>query len=65
MIIRYLKTYKQATFSELFKLLDEKLSNVLSDEQKQRRIRYLLSCLKSEGKINVEGRAKKSVWRLS
>ena len=53
MIISYLKSFGGATRGELNQLLQSKLSDVLTDEQKIRKISNLLSALKKEGIIEL------------
>ena len=53
MIISYLKSFGGATRGELNKLLQYKLSDVLTDEQKIRKINNLLSALKKEGIVEL------------
>jgi ATP-dependent DNA helicase RecG len=64
-IYEYFKRYKKATFNEIFKLVEGKMSDVLNKEQKIRKTKYLLTRLKDEGKIRVEGNTKTAVWVLS
>ena len=52
MIISYLKSFGGATRGELNQL-QSKLSDVLTDEQKIRKISNLLSALKKEGIIEL------------
>ena len=49
----YLKSFGGATRGELNQLLQSKLSDVLTDEQKIRKISNLLSALKKEGIIKL------------
>lgn len=65
LILQYLKKYKQASFVEIFKLLDDKLSNVLDEKQKKRKIKYLLMQLKLDNKIIPEGNTRAAIWKLN
>ena len=53
MIISYLGSFGGATRGELNSLLQSKLSDVLTDEQKSRKIGNLLSSLKREGVVKL------------
>ncbi len=53
MIIAYLRSFGGATRGELNTLLQSKLSDILSDEQKIRKIGNLLSSLKKDGAIKL------------
>lgn len=61
MIISYLRSFGGATRAELNTLLESKLSDVLTDEQKIRKIGNLLSALKKDGVIKL---SKKKKWIL-
>lgn len=53
MIISYLRSFGEANRSEINSLLQSKLSDVLSDEQKKRKIGNMLSALKKQGVIKL------------
>lgn len=53
MILSYLRSFGGATRGELNTLLQSKLSDVLTDEQKNRKIGNLLSSLKKSGVIKL------------
>lgn len=61
MIISYLRSFGGATRAELNTLLESKLSDVLTDEQKIRKIGNLLSALKKDGMIKL---SEKKKWVL-
>ena len=61
MIVSYLRSFGGATRSELNTLLQSKLSDILTDEQKIRKIGNLLSSLKAEGVIRL---SEKKRWVL-
>lgn len=61
MIISYLRSFGGATRAELNTLLESKLSDVLTDEQKIRKIGNLLSALKKDGVIKL---SEKKKWIL-
>ena len=58
MILSYLHSFGGATRGELNTLLQSKLSDVLTDEQKIRKIGNLLSALKKDGTIRLTERKK-------
>lgn len=62
LVVEYMQKYKKAVFSELFKLLNDKLSDLLNEEQKKVKIKYLLKQLKEEGKLVVSGNTRSAVW---
>ena len=65
MIVEYLKTYGSATRAEIRKLLSDKLSDTLSTEQKDSKIKNLLQAMKKSGVIEVsELKAQNSKWVL-
>ena len=53
MIISYLRSFGEANRSEINSLLQSKLSDVLSDEQKKRKVGNMLSALKKQGVIKL------------
>lgn len=61
MIVSYLRSFGGATRGELNTLLSSKLSDVLTDEQKIRKIGNLLSALKKDGIIRL---SEKKKWVL-
>ena len=65
LILDYLKTFKQGQRTDFERLLTGKLSDLLSDNQKSRKINNLLQRLRREGKVVTDGRTKGAVWRLT
>lgn len=61
MIVSYLRSFGGATRGELNTLLSSKLSDVLTDEQKIRKVGNLLSALKKDGIIQL---SEKKKWNL-
>ncbi len=61
MIIQYLRLFGGATRAELNTLLQSKLSDVLTEEQKIRKIGNMLSALKKQGVIKL---TEKKKWVL-
>lgn len=61
MIVQYLRSFGGATRAELNTLLQSKLSDVLTEEQKIRKIGNMLSALKKDGKIRL---SEKKKWIL-
>ena len=65
MIVDYLEKFGKAQRKDLRKLLWDKLPEVLSDKQKERKILTLLTYLKRAGKIDTDSDNKqKSSWIL-
>ena len=61
MIVQYLRSFGGATRAELNTLLQSKLSDVLTEEQKIRKIGNMLSALKKDGLIRL---SEKKKWIL-
>ena len=61
MIVQSLRSFGGATRSELNTLLQTKLSDVLTEEQKIRKIGNMLSALKKDGVIRL---SEKKKWIL-
>lgn len=61
MIASYLKSFSGATRAELNTLLESKLSDVLTDEQKIRKIGNILAAMKKDGTIQL---TEKKKWIL-
>lgn len=61
----YLERFGQATRAEVDKLLLPKLSEVLSDEQKQNKVSNLLTKLRRNGRIRNTGSRGHPVWQLA
>lgn len=65
LIVRYLHQYKKAKKSDIRALLWDKLPDVLSDEQKEYKIRNLLSSLRAKGIIRTDSsNQQRSHWIL-
>jgi ATP-dependent DNA helicase RecG len=64
LILEYLKKFGEAKRENFSRLLEKKLSDLLTTKQKQKKIHNLLQRLRREGKVKVEGHGPGSVWRL-
>lgn len=65
LIVEYLKQYKKAKKKDIRELLWDKLSNVLSDTQKENKIHNLLASLKKQGIIGKDSEnQQQSNWVL-
>lgn len=64
LILQYLEKFGQGTRTDFRRLILDKLSDVLNDRQKEKKLNNLLQKLRAEGKINCEGQPPKSVWKL-
>ncbi len=62
LILKYLAEFKQATRSEINRLLEEKLSTALNQKQKNRKIGNLLQKMKKMDLIFKKGTTKSTVW---
>jgi ATP-dependent DNA helicase RecG len=66
MIIDYLKQWGKGTKKDFMELLSEKLPDVLSDKQKDDKIRNLLALLRREGHIiNISANRRSAIWELT
>lgn len=65
LIIEYLKKYDKAKKKDIRELLWDKLPGVLSDKQKENKIRNMLTSLRKQGIIDTDsGNQQKSNWIL-
>lgn len=58
-IINYLETYQKAKKQDFIQLLQEKLPDLLTEKQKEARIKYLLQKMKQEGIIATDSENKR------
>lgn len=58
MILKYLKKFKQASRHEIDMLITDKLSNVLTDEQKKSKVGNILTKMRKKGLIRVDVKKK-------
>ena len=65
LILEYLQKFDTARRPKFNRLLEGKLSDLLTPVQKRAKIKNLLQRLHREGKITVEGYGKAGVWRLA
>ena len=65
LITDYLKKFNKASRGEIDKLLMEKLSSALDNEQKKKKIANLLTKLRRSGKIQNDGSKKAPKWILA
>jgi ATP-dependent DNA helicase RecG len=65
LIIRYLQQYESGTKADFMILLSDKLSDVLDDEQKENKVKYLLTFMHKNGMIERTTANKKTGgWKL-
>ncbi len=65
LILDYLKQFGEASRDDFRRLLNNKLPELLTDEQKESKVHNLLTALKREGKIVRSGQSLSSArWRL-
>ena len=65
LIVEYLKKFGSAKRAKFNRLLEDKLSDLLNTQQKQKKIDNLLQRLRRESKIEVNGYGKAGVWTLA
>lgn len=64
LIIKALKSMKEANKQELMEVLEKALPEVLSDEQKSKKVSNLLQAMKKEGLVVAEGKNRYAKWSL-
>jgi len=65
LILEYLRKFGSAKRAKFNRLLEAKLSDLLSPTQKRYKINRLLKRLQREGKITVEGYGRAGIWTLA
>ena len=65
MLAAYLKQFGEAKREDIDKLLLDKLSAALSDEQKENFVTNLLQEMRKDGTIHAEGTKRWATWRLT
>ena len=64
LILKALESMGEASKQELLDVLGNALSEVLSNEQKSKKVSNLLQLMKQDGSIDVNGRNRYAKWRL-
>jgi ATP-dependent DNA helicase RecG len=64
LIVEYLRKFGTAKRAKFNRLLESKLSDMLTPKQKQQKISNLLKRLKNDGKIRVDGYGQAGLWSL-
>jgi ATP-dependent DNA helicase RecG len=65
MVVTYLQTFHEAKRAEIDKLLLDKVSDALNEEQKRQFIKSLLKEMRKEGTIMTVGRTRGATWVLA
>ena len=65
LIIDYLKTFHEGKREDFTRLLSGKFSDLLTDEQRTRKVNNLLQRLRREGKLTIQGHTRSAIWRLT
>lgn len=65
MVVDFLKVKGEAKRAEIIRLLSEKLSDALTEDQKRNFIRNLLQDMRRRKELLVEGRGVTALWRLA
>ena len=63
-IYDYLAKFKQATRKEINQLIYPKLPSTFSEDEKNERVKYLLTSLRKKGKIINIGSYTKPIWTI-
>lgn len=64
LIIKALESMGEASKNELMEVLEKALPEVLSDEQKSKKVSNLLQAMKKDGMITAEGKNRYAKWIL-
>jgi len=64
LIVEYLKKFQEGRRADFERLLDGKLSDLLNEKQRSKKIHNLLQRLRRQGTIEPDGKTKSAVWRL-
>jgi ATP-dependent DNA helicase RecG len=64
LIVEYLKKFHEGRRADFERLLDGKLSDLLNEKQRSKKIHNLLQRLRKQGTIEPDGKTKSAVWRL-
>lgn len=64
LIIKALESMGEASKQELMEVLEKALPEVLSDEQKSKKVSNLLQAMKKEGLVLAEGKNRYAKWSL-
>lgn len=64
LIVEYLKKFREGRRTDFERLLDGKLSDLLNEKQRSKKIHNLLQRLRKQGLIEPDGKTKAAVWRL-
>lgn len=65
LILEYLKTFGQGRRADFRRLIVDKLSDVLDEDQKEKKVANLLQKLRHQGKIESVGVTSAGLWRLA
>jgi ATP-dependent DNA helicase RecG len=66
LMISHLRNFGKATKADFLKLLEDKLSDALSDEQKSNKVRHFLTTLRKNGVIeHTDGNRRTGEWKLT
>ncbi len=65
LILQYLEKFGQGTRTDFRRLILDKISDVLTDQQKEVKVMNLLQKLRRQGKILSDGRTSGGIWKLS
>ena len=64
LIIKALKSMEEASKQELMEVLEKALPEVLSDEQKSKKVSNLLQAMKKESIVDIKGKNRYAKWYL-
>jgi len=65
LILQYLEKFGQGTRTDFRRLILDKISDVLNDQQKEVKVMNLLQKLRRQGKILSDGRTSGGIWKLA
>jgi len=64
LVIKYLEEFKEASRTDIDRLLMDKLSSALDEKQKKNKVMNILSKMRREGRIGRDGPPAAAVWSL-
>jgi ATP-dependent DNA helicase RecG len=65
LILQYLEKFGQGTRTDFRRLILDKISDALNDQQKEVKVMNLLQKLRRQGKILSDGRTSGGIWKLA
>ncbi len=64
LVLNYLREFGTASKADIYGLLEPKLSDLMNDSQKSKKLGKLLQTMKRKGLIELEGKTRAGIWKL-